>query len=284
MANHSCTAYAGLNIDNNISLSDLINLVSIRIDTIKTNCSQCFLLNEHLSASDVAQLFVMKNNMNWTLCIDLHVYRQNQQFRLFDCVKYQSNNPLIVSQQYPFDRTYSHSKFEILSKSIVTHFITNQNLCIPKEEIIFRRLEIFVAALSDNRIKLSKSNQNSNRTIFEMSGKRLKHESDEMISYYSRFVKIIIERDSEYQGTIHSIIRGTTNRNLFFFNITGRYKYCPKIKKHHRHNSAAIIIDSLNDTFAIRCKDPDCDNTKLEWTKIDFLSSTHINHVDHDFI
>lgn len=73
MANHSCTAYAGVNIDNNISLSDLINLVSIRIDTIKTNCSQCFLLNEHLSASDVAQLIVMKNNMNWTLCIDLEV-------------------------------------------------------------------------------------------------------------------------------------------------------------------------------------------------------------------
>ena len=55
------------------------------------------------------------------------------------------------------------------------------------------------------------------------------------------------------------------NTNKLFFNIVDEYQFCPKKGTHHKRNSTVIIIDISNNTYAIRCKDPQCDNTILTW-------------------
>lgn len=120
MANHSCEHHRSIDMDNDISLPDLLNKVSSSVETIRRRCSQCFLIGNNLSCADAAQLIVLNEQNHWTLCVDLHVYGSNQQFRLYDCVKYQSNNPLNLSLTYPFDQSQPYTKLDILRKSIVT--------------------------------------------------------------------------------------------------------------------------------------------------------------------
>ena len=69
-------------------------------------------------------------------------------------------------------------------------------------------------------------------------------------------------------GYIHSCISGTKNNNILFFNISGNYRFCPKKGDHHQNNSVSIIIDTKKLTYAIRCKDVQCDNSVLIWNLI----------------
>jgi len=82
---------------------------------------------------------------------------------------------------------------------------------------------------------------------------------------YIPFINKMITQDNNHVGRIHSSVQGNRKTNKLFFNITGNYRFCPKIKTHHKRNSIAIIIDVSNNTFAIRCKDAQCDNTSLTW-------------------
>ncbi len=79
----------------------------------------------------------------------------------------------------------------------------------------------------------------------------------------------MITKDNNHIGRIQSCVQGNRNTNKLFFNITGNYRFCPKIGTHHKRNFTAIIIDMSNNTFAIRCKDTQCDNTSLTWHFID---------------
>lgn len=85
---------------------------------------------------------------------------------------------------------------------------------------------------------------------------------------YLNFVLTTITKEPMHQGTIHSTVKGKMNPDVIFFNITGKYRYCPQIQGHHRRNSTAILVNRVNDTYAIRCKDPQCNNRTLEWKKI----------------
>jgi hypothetical protein len=80
---------------------------------------------------------------------------------------------------------------------------------------------------------------------------------------YIPFINGMITKDKNHVGRIQSCVQGNRNTNKLFFNITGNYHFCPKIGTHHKRNSTAIIIDMSNNTFAIRCKDTQCNNTSL---------------------
>jgi hypothetical protein len=82
------------------------------------------------------------------------------------------------------------------------------------------------------------------------------------------FINTIITSDPNYIGKIQLCVRGTRNTDKLFFNITSNYRYCDKIQTHHKRNSPAIGIDISNNTYAIRCKNPLCDNTSLVWHPI----------------
>ena len=99
------------------------------------------------------------------------------------------------------------------------------------------------------------SNNNSNHIEYEQ-GK------------FIQFLESLIKSDPNHQGYISSCVRGSYNNQLLFFNIGGNYRYCPRKGTHHQNNSVAILIDTKRLTYAIRCKDPQCDNTFITWTAI----------------
>lgn len=75
------------------------------------------------------------------------------------------------------------------------------------------------------------------------------------------FVEKRIKSNALHQGDIHSCVQGTYNKNLLFFNINKKYRYCPRRKRHHQSNIVAIIVNTTICTYSIRCKDEECDNT-----------------------
>ncbi|CAF1027776.1 unnamed protein product [Rotaria magnacalcarata] len=58
-----------------------------------------------LRATDIAHLIALKKNDQRTFSIDLHVYYENTQFRLFDPTKIDLHNPSTVTLDYPFGQT-----------------------------------------------------------------------------------------------------------------------------------------------------------------------------------
>ena len=292
VANHKCL-YMNSIIDSNsytTSIKTLISLLSPYITQIRANCSNCMLLNNEISAADIAYLLVCNKKQEWLLIVDLHVYSRNQQFRTYDAIKTGLNNPLITTNDFPFQQTKSHSYFDILNKSLITNTINiHVPLILLENEYLFNSQTASKLTFepidiknnfrqSDNR-KSSKISLHDIPNLLSSYEQRKKTTSnlqiepvpmftDVIFNDYLPFVNTIITHDDKHRGRIQSCVRGNRNTNKLFFNISGHYRYCPKIAAHHHKNSTTIIIDISNDTYAIRCKDPYCDNTYLTWHHI----------------
>ncbi|CAF5022767.1 unnamed protein product, partial [Rotaria sp. Silwood1] len=290
VAKHTCLS-DDISIDpNRDSIRDLISLLSPHINHLRVNCSQCFILNNEISIADVAYLIVCNKKKEWSLCVDLNVYSKNQQFRLYDSSKSGLNNPLTTTLDYPFEQSKSYSYFDILHKSLITN-INNINVPLLK----LKNNHLFTTQplplnheLNCNDMKsLCNSLQEDCSRIFQYRGSNLisfykkekkilsKHQTqqtprlfDIVFDNYIPFINSIITQDEKYIGRIQSYAQGSRNTNKLFFNIAGEYRFCPKKGTHHKRNSTAIIVDISNDTYAIRCKDPECDNTFLTWHHI----------------
>jgi len=273
------------------TIQSLIQVLVPHIKTLRKYCTSCQLSIPYISVADIAHLLVRNKTNEWTTAIDVHVYSKNQQFRLFNCVKYGKNNPLIPSTTFPF---YSQSNLllsDFLQKSLIT-FIEDYET--PK--IYFKNRKFLFSSSSssnfDSIIPISQKfmnieliNQHITNLSFPYKDTNINtiqnvshaphthtinsidiHEQD--IGIFTTFVENIIKSDPSHQGYIHSCVRGTYNNNFLFFNIAGNYRYCPKKNAHHKSNTIAIMINTKNSTYCIRCKDSQCNNSILAWKKI----------------
>jgi hypothetical protein len=270
-----------MDVTQNITLQQLTCLLGSFAHDIRLHCSACFVWCGCISAADIAQLIVNDKNNNPTLSLDHHVYSKNQQIRLYDCVKFETNNPLILSEQYGFDTTKSNTNGDIMRKSIITN-VSDLRIPILKLAIDQKGL-----TCSEEEHPFGNNESNDSVDLFQYPGSKLipfylsnqrhtgpiKSEKLQMNAAfdstdYTKFINQIINRDPVHSGFIHSIVRGNKRSSKLFYNISGDYRYCRKIKSHHRRNTVAFVIDIVNDTYAIRCKDSNCDNTVLTWKKI----------------
>ncbi len=80
-------------------MRDIISLLSPYVTELRANCSNCFILNDMMSAADIAHLLICNKKNEWMLSVDLYVYSKNQQFRLYDSIKTGQNNPLIMTSE-----------------------------------------------------------------------------------------------------------------------------------------------------------------------------------------
>jgi hypothetical protein len=108
-----------------------------------------------------------------------------------------------------------------------------------------------------NKLKLSQSNVDHHISV-----------SQQEMQQFTLFVHKIITSEPNHQGSIYSSTRGNYNNDLLFFNIAGNYRFCPRKGDHHKSNTVAILIDTKKITYAIWCKDAQCDNTRLIWNKL----------------
>ncbi|CAF3281141.1 unnamed protein product [Rotaria sp. Silwood2] len=130
---------------------------------------------------------------------------------------------------------------------------------------------------NEKRLKISECKK-SNRSLFDKQEHKIpsifeKQQTqiftNTIFDVYIPFINRMISQGTKYIGKIQSYVQGDRNNNKLFFNITGGYRFCPKKGTHHERNGTAIIIDISHDTYAIRCKDPCCDNSFLTWHHID---------------
>lgn len=286
---HKCLSFNIKMNTEKYTINELITLISPYINIFRTECTQCILHSYYISVSEASHLLISNKHKQLTLAIDLHVYSKNQQFRLYDSIKKGKNNPLITTMNFPFDENTKHSYFDILQKSIVSHteqknvpiiyeqnkqFITNTNntttsfiysTSIINHIIIINTYMNTYYKFNDVHACILELNKLNSSTKYN---DKHHYTNDNQIKQFIPFVQKLIQSDLDHQGYIVSCIRGNYNKDLLFFNIGGNYRYCPQIGTHHHSNSTAIIIDTNNNTYAIRCKDHDCNNKACIWNKI----------------
>jgi hypothetical protein len=278
-------------LTNQSSISNLIQVLVPHINTLREHCTSCQLIIPYISVADIAHLLIRNKKNEWTIAIDTHVYSKNQQFRLFNCVKYGKNNPLIPSTTYPFDHQSHFLSDDLLRKSLITlidddqipniYFKNNKfqintsfndspNLINLKAKN-FTNIQLINEHIDNSSFLFMYTNSNPIQNfshspgIHNVNNIDLNQQDKEI---FITFVERIIKSDPCHQGYIHSCVLGMYNKSLIFFNIAGNYRYCPKKNAHHQSNTVAIIINTKNYTYCIRCKDSDCNNTVLAWKKI----------------
>jgi hypothetical protein len=283
LASHGCQTFRALSIQNDISISELIVRLSPFINCFRASCQNCLSWHGLIAGDDVAHLFVLDRKEKFKLSIDFSVYSRNQQFRLFNCSKYGFNNPLVVSRLYPFGDGTMTSDDCIIRHSIITNTndlalpivmndqnrwlaVIDSSVCSIAQRTLAYAQELFIFDHSS----LLRSNTMS--AVDKMTSMVIDQSLlfDSYIDRYVHFVNRLITYDAMHVGRIHSCVLGNVNRNLLFVNIVGNYRYCPKKGSHHLHNGISIIVDMSSDTFAVLCKDPDCDNRTLSWKPILF--------------
>ncbi|CAF4885310.1 unnamed protein product, partial [Rotaria sp. Silwood2] len=83
------------------------------------------------------------------------------------------------------------------------------------------------------------------------------------IKQFTQYVQKMITANKNHEGFIRQCVRGNYNNDLLFFNIGGNYRFCTRKDAHHQSNTTSILINKRKLTYAIRCKDPQCNNTKF---------------------
>lgn len=280
---HKCSHFSMEFQDQNCSLAKLITILSPYVRQMRVQCIKCIIISNCIYASDIAHLMVLNKAEKWTLAIDTSVYSKNQQFRLFQCIKSGQDNPLVETGDFPIRINRIHSFHDILRNSLITSIVTctervliqyqNDNFIINTNAQLRDRISlkeiIFILNKEKNNLKYSLSSTSAvSLSTNEVVLLRHAHAS-ETSDLVTDFVINLITSDSNHHGYIRSQLLGSRNPNIIIYNIGGGYRFCPRKGTHHLHNTVAILINMMNNEFAIRCKDPECDNSTLSWNKIE---------------
>lgn len=287
---HKCMSFNINLISQEYTIHDFLMLLTPHLNILRTSCIQCELFTGLVTIAEFAHLLVFNKQKQLTLAIDLNVYSKNQQFRLFESVKIGKTNPLRQSTDFPFNNSQV-SYFDILNKSLLTYI---EIIDIPiiyfnksQFEYISTNEKNLLSTYNNNLINFNKINihLNTNFTI-ESNTTPINNISNINISsltipttnidsnnpeleQFTFFVNKLIQSDNLHQGNIRSCVRGNRNTDILFYNIDGNYRFCPRKGGYHERNTIAILIDTKNMTYAIRCKDASCDNTFLMWKIIE---------------
>ncbi|CAF1377440.1 unnamed protein product [Rotaria sp. Silwood1] len=222
------------------TISNLIQILAPYVSVLRKHCTSCTISIPYVSIADISYLLVRSAADKWTTAIDINVYSKNQQFRLFNSVKYGKNNPLIPSITFPFASSLQYSSSDILEKSLITLIEDHQ---IPKIYFKNKNFIIHFSPYSSStttipqnllNIKLindhiehscflnldtnTNTNQNSSSSLHLNKSNKLDLSIPD-IRIFITFVQNIIISDPSHQGYIRSCIRRTYNNNLLFFNI-----------------------------------------------------------------
>ncbi|CAF3951200.1 unnamed protein product [Rotaria sp. Silwood1] len=287
---HKCSMFnINLSKEECSSTSNLMHHLAPSLNTLRKNCTRCKLSIPYVSIADIAYLLVRNKTNEWTLAIDTNVYSKNQQFRLFNSVKYGKNNPLVPSSIFPFHCQSQYSSSDLLKKSLITFMEYDQisKIYFKNKKFVIDLSSVSnpITTLSCNFININLINQHIDPSSFcnpstiintdrnsansmDVNAINKLNLSATDIEIFLNFVENIITSEPSHRGYVNSCVRGTLNKNLLFFNIAGNYRYCPKKKGHHRRNTVAIMINTKNYTYCIRCKDIECNNAILSWKKI----------------
>ncbi|CAF3802083.1 unnamed protein product [Rotaria sp. Silwood1] len=211
-------------------ISNFIHLLTPYVNTLRKYCTRCKTSLPHVSITDIAYLLVQNKTNQWTIAIDMNVYSKNQQFRLFNSVKYGKNNPPVPSIIFPFHCQLQYSASDLLKKSLIT-FIEDDHT----SKIYFRNKKFVIdlssiskpiTTLSCNFININLINQHIDPSSFRYPSTNINTDrnltnsihvntindlnlSVTDIQIFVNFVEHIITYEPSHQGYVHSCVPGT---------------------------------------------------------------------------
>lgn len=95
-----------------------------------------------------------------------------------------------------------------------------------------------------------------------------------------RYISIVVE---SFGGRVRKIWASNLD-GLYKFEITGSYRYCDNIQKHHRRNQIYFMVDPINKTYYQMCHDPDCRDFRSVTRKITINRSMPANEEKTDSV
>jgi len=74
---------------------------------------------------------------------------------------------------------------------------------------------------------------------------------------YADSEQFIIDIISSHGGRIRKIW-ASEEQERYQFEITGTYRYCDNIRRHHKKNQIYFIVDPVQKIYYQKCHDPEC--------------------------
>lgn len=202
--------------------------------------------------SKLRQFRVQKSSQNderfETWIFDEGVYNKNRNFRLFRSSKLGRTDEL---EHCDASNTSNATNAEIFAQSLVCN--------IDKRRNNVRVIEIddFNDEIVDFVIRYA------DVTPFTQPGRRMKNadmqgsfsENSPFIEI-DNFIRSIIQSDSDHLGRIRKW-NLFPERQKIIYEIVG-YRYCERLKRHHKSNNIKFIVDLRHRIYHQRCFDHEC--------------------------
>ncbi|CAF1518500.1 unnamed protein product [Rotaria sordida] len=108
------------------------------------------------------------------------------------------------------------------------------------------------------------------------------HREDDSIQHmpaeYADIERFISNMVESFSGRIRKIRPPLDARGKYRIEITGNYRYCDNIQRHHKKNQVYFLVDPINRVYYQRCHDRDCQGFQSAKHKIPTTQTSDIQH------
>ncbi|CAF3681348.1 unnamed protein product [Adineta steineri] len=216
-----------------------------------------------LKFKDIIEFIVNKNDGSGvTWFCDMGVYTKNRAFRLLRSSKFDKQECFIVApenQWQPiFRRSHPHSCSKEPTEAERQTFMA---ALVYFNKPIRRFIHVDDESFTSVKSTISRSQQRSSQSTYITDDiQKLSLDYPELVQFMTN-----IARDKKPNGieTCMSRLYKTKEvQNDFRWEIsflyTGDYKYCERIKRHHKQNNIYFVVDMRKGTYRQKCHDTDC--------------------------
>jgi hypothetical protein len=96
-----------------------------------------------------------------------------------------------------------------------------------------------------------------------------------MPAEYADIETYITNMVKSFGGRIRKVLPPPNGRGKFRLEITGNYRYCENVKRHHTKNRIYFLVDPIKKVYFQRCYDPDCHGFQSAKQKISINRTVH---------
>jgi len=106
-------------------------------------------------------------------------------------------------------------------------------------------------------------------TIISSDGRILTGTGPSPYLEIDQFIRtLIIDRENCIFGTIRCWKLTSGDNSYLTYEISGGYRYCQNIRRHHKSNNIYFVVNLLTDRYCQRCHDSECYGSKTIYEQL----------------
>ncbi|CAF2523960.1 unnamed protein product [Rotaria sp. Silwood2] len=148
------------------------------------------------------------------------------------------------------------------------HWYVGDNLCSSKkeaEQLAAKKAWEGLLARSVSSVSIPSSSQTSTVITSDESSEApptyaqvvLADSMNQLPNQCADIKNFIATKVGAFDGRIRKI-SPPDSKGRYKFDITGSYRYCENVKRHHKKNQIYFIVDPIKGTYFQKCYDPEC--------------------------